>query len=41
MRDKSVAVEIGNRMEDFLSVMKTRKIISLLIKDVKKIVGVV
>ena len=41
MRDKAAAVEIGTRMEDALSVMDTRKITSLLIKDGEQIVGVV
>ena len=41
MGDQPATVEIGTRMEDALSVMEARKITSLLIKDGKRIVGVV
>ena len=41
MRNNPYAVEIGTRMEDALSMMETKRITSLLIKDGKRIVGVV
>jgi arabinose-5-phosphate isomerase len=41
MGDQPATVEIGTRMEDALSVMETRKITSLLVKDGDRIVGVV
>jgi arabinose-5-phosphate isomerase len=41
MREQPTTVEVGTRMEDALSVMETRKITSLLIKDGQQIVGVV